>query len=317
VKRRDFGKLIGGAVLAAPFAVSAQEPGRTYRIGSLQSGALSDPQHVAFFDELRRNGFVAGQNLAVDISGYGLSPDQFAAHAAELAAAGPDIILCAGDAAIRAAQQATALVPILGVTENLAAIAAPGGNITGVSIASADRDIARLNILLELQPTPRLIMALADTSITTQHQQVLSEVANAHRIRLVIAKAGSANEIAQHIDDAAAMGANSIIALASPLLSDNRQTMFRFALAKQMLVIYESPEIAEEGGALGYGARLATIYQTQLSQQTIKLLKGAKPADVPVEKPATLELVVNMRAASQVAVGIPKSLLDRASKVIR
>jgi len=311
VKRRDFVKLVCGALAFAPLAAAAQDPGRTYRIGSVQSGTLADPQHVVFYDELRRNGFVAGQNLAVDISGYGLRPDQFAAHAAELAAAGPDIILCAGDAAIRAAQQATALVPILGVTENLAAIASPGGNITGVSIASADRDITRLNILLELQPTPRLIMALADTNLTKQHQQVLNEVAIARKFRLVIAEAGSADQIAERIDDARAIGANSIIALASPLLSDNRQTMFKFAQARLMPVIYESPEMAEQGGLLGFGARLATIYQKQLSQQTIKLLKGAKPADVPVEKPATFELVVNMRAASGVPVGIPPTLLSR------
>ena len=196
MKRRDFVKLVGGAMATAPLAAAAQEAGRTYRIGSLQSGALADPQHVAFFDELRRNGFVAGQNLAVDISGYGLRPDQFAAHAAELAAAGPDVILCAGDAAIRAAQQATALIPILGVTENLAAIASPGGNITGVSIGSTDRDVARLNILLELQPTPSLIMALADANLTTQHQKVLNEVAIARKFRLPIAKVGSAAEIA-------------------------------------------------------------------------------------------------------------------------
>jgi putative ABC transport system substrate-binding protein len=317
VKRRDFVKLVGGAMAAAPLAAAAQEPGRTYRIGSLQSGTLADPQHVAFYDELRRNGFVAGQNLAVDISGYGLRPDQFAAHAAELAAAGPDVIVCAGDAAIRAAKQATALIPILGVTENLAAIASPGGNITGISIGSIDRDIARLNILFELQPTPSLIMALADANLTTQHQKVLNEVAIARKFRLPIAKVGSAAEILERIEDARAMGANSIIALASPLLSDNRQTMFQVAQVRQMAVIYESPEMAEEGGLLGYGARLATVYQAQLSQQAIKLLKGAKPADIAAEKPATLELVVNMKAANGVAAGIPKSLLDRASKVIR
>jgi len=168
-----------------------------------------------------------------------------------------------------------------------------------------------------LQPAPRLIVALADNNLTTQHQQTLNEVAIARKFRLVIAKAGSAPEIANRIEDARAIGADAIIALASPLLSDNRQTMFQIAQARQMAVIYESPEMAEEGGLLGYGARLATIYRTQLSQQTIKLLKGAKPADIPVEKPATLELVVNMKAANGVAVGIPKSLLDRASKVIR
>ena len=156
----------------APFAALAQAPGRTYRIGSLQPSQLSDPQQVAFYDELRRNGFVAGQNLAVDISGYGLRPDQFAAHAAELAAAGPDVIICAGDAAIRAAQQATAIVPILGVTDDMAAIAKPGGNITGISIASADLDVKQQEILLELQPAPRFIVALAGPELAGQHQQV-------------------------------------------------------------------------------------------------------------------------------------------------
>ena len=316
MKRRDFVKLVGGAMAFAPFAASAQDPGRTYRIGSLQSATLADPQQVAFFDELRRNGFVAGQNLAVDISGYGLRQDQFAAHAAELAAAGSDVILCAGDAAIRAARQATAIIPILGVTENVAAIAGPGGNVTGVSIASADLDVKRQDILLELQPAPRFIVALADPAITAEHEKSLNEAAAARGVRLLIAQAGSAVEIASRIEDASAVGATAINALASPLLSDNRRIMFQFAQARQMPAIYQSPEMAEEGGLLGYGPRLAEIYRTQLSQQTIKLLRGARPADLPVEKPAAFELVVNLQAANGVAT-IPPGLLSRASKVIQ
>jgi putative ABC transport system substrate-binding protein len=170
VKRRDFITLLGGAVATWPLAASAQEPGRTYRLGSVQPNPRNGPHFVAFFDELRRLGFMEGQNLTVDGRGYGLHIDQFAEIAAEMVRAKVDVILCAGDVATRAAQQATTSIPIVAVTDDMVAsglvssLAKPGGNTTGVSIFATELDGKRQELLIEALPGLRRMAALADTT---------------------------------------------------------------------------------------------------------------------------------------------------------
>jgi putative ABC transport system substrate-binding protein len=119
MRRRDFITLLGGAAVAKPFAARAQEPSRIYRLGSLFGSQRTAPYHVAIFEALRQNGFVDGQNLLTDPHGYGLRVDQVAAHAVEVVDARVDVILCTGDVAIRAAQQATKTIPILASTEDM------------------------------------------------------------------------------------------------------------------------------------------------------------------------------------------------------
>ena len=121
MKRRELLGFLGGAVVAWPLAVCAQEQGRTYRLGSLHFSPRSAPHHVALFAELKRQGFIAGQNLWVDERGYGLHSDQLAEHAAELVKAQVDVIYCGGDANVRAAQQATQTIPIVTVSEDMVA----------------------------------------------------------------------------------------------------------------------------------------------------------------------------------------------------
>jgi len=148
VRRREFVTLIGGAVVSSTTAqlLIAQEGGRTYRLGGLYLTQRASPQYPALFDELQRLGFVEGQNLLVDGHGYGLRADQLAEHASEVVKAQIDVILCAGDAAIRAAQQVTKTIPILAVTDDMVgsglvrSLAKPDGNTTGVN---ADRIAAR------------------------------------------------------------------------------------------------------------------------------------------------------------------------------
>ena len=119
MKRREFITLLGGAVAAWPLAARAQEPGRIYRLGAVLASPRDAPYHVALFDELRRVGFIEGQNLTVDGRGYGLHVEQFEEHAAELVKAQVDVILAGGDAAVRAAQRATTNIPILALTDDM------------------------------------------------------------------------------------------------------------------------------------------------------------------------------------------------------
>src|SRR5215831_3918708 len=154
LKRREFVALVGGTA-AWPFFARGQEPGRIYRLGVLLTSPRDAPQYVALFDELRRLGFIEGRNLVVDAAGYGLPPERMEAHAADLMSGPVDVILAAGEAAVRAAQRATISIPILGFTDDMVgqgfanSLSKPGGNITGVTILSSELDGKRQEILIE------------------------------------------------------------------------------------------------------------------------------------------------------------------------
>jgi putative ABC transport system substrate-binding protein len=168
MRRREFIAFMG-ATVTWPVAALAQEPGRTYRLGSLFRAPRSDPVYNAFFEGIRQYGFVEGQNLLDDPNGYELRLEQFAGHASEIVKQGVDLIWCAGDDAIRAAQQATKVIPILGGTDDMLgsgfvhSMAKPEGNTTGHGIMSFEMNGKRQEILMELLPEVRHMAVLADT----------------------------------------------------------------------------------------------------------------------------------------------------------
>ena len=324
MKRRDFITLVGGAAVFAPLAASAQEPGRTYRLGGLHSSPRDAPHHVALFDELRRLAFIDGQNLTVDGRGYGLRQEQLPAHAAELVKTKVDVILCGGDAAIRAAQQATATIPILALTDDMVgaglvrSLANPGGNTTGVSILATELDGKRQEILMELMPDARRMATLADPNTTAPRQlQALQDGARAHGIELSLHRVGRLEEIAPAIGAAKAAGAAALNVLATPLFFNNRRIVFERVGALRLPAIYQWPEMAEEGGLLAYGPRIVDLYRRVLSKQLVKLLRGIKPADIPVEQPTVFELVINLKTANAIGLVAPPTFLLRADKVVK
>jgi putative ABC transport system substrate-binding protein len=175
VRRREFITLLSGVAvsLSSAQALIAQEVGRTYRLGGLYLTTRDSPQYVALFDELQRFGFIEGQNLSVDRHGYGLRAEQLPEHAAEIVKAQVDLILCAGDAAVHAAQQATKSIPILAATDDMLgsglvhSLAKPDSNTTGVSLLATDLDGKRQEILMEAVPGIRRMAALADPNTTS------------------------------------------------------------------------------------------------------------------------------------------------------
>jgi putative tryptophan/tyrosine transport system substrate-binding protein len=225
MRRREVIALVGGAVVAWPFSAMAQQAGRTYRVGSLHLSPRNSPHQVALFDELRRHGFVEGQNLVVDAHGYGLRIDQLAEHAAELVNAQVDVIICAGDAPVRAAQQATKTIPILGNATDMVgtglvgSLAKPGGNTTGFSILAFELNGKRQDILMEALPGVRHMAALADGSTPSPQQlQILAEVARARGVELSINRVARPEEIATAIDAAKSYGAGAQRAIVSTSL---------------------------------------------------------------------------------------------------
>jgi putative ABC transport system substrate-binding protein len=323
MQRREFITLVGGAVAAWPLAAHAQDSGRVYRLGNLHVFPRQAPWYVALFDELRRLGFIDGQNLSVDERGYGLRADQLAEHASELVKSQVDVILAGGDTAIRAAQQATATIPILAFADDLvgsglaSSLAKPGGNTTGVSLLASDLDGKRQDILMEAVPGLRRMAALADKNTTAPLQlQALQDSARTRGVELSIHQVTKPDEIAPAIDAAKTSEAAALNVLASPLLFANRQVIIERTAALRLPAMYQWPDEAEQGGFIGYGPRLVQLYRDIMTRQLVELLRGAKPADLPIEQPTRFELVINLKSAKALGLVIPESFLVRADKVI-
>jgi putative ABC transport system substrate-binding protein len=322
MRRRDLISVIGGA-LVAPFAARAQEPGRIYRVGHLALIARDASQYVALYTALKSEGFVAGQNLMIDPRNFGLRVDQLGDRAAAVVKAQADAIVCSGDSPVRAAQQATKTIPIVGVADDMLksgfvnSLAKPEGNTTGVSILATELDGKRQEILLELVPGIRRMAALADTNGTLPQQlQALQDAARARGVDLSIYRVAKPEEVAGAIDGAKASGAAALNVLASAFLFSNRQTIIRRAAELDLPAVYQFPAMAEEGGLIGYGSRIEQIYQDIISRQLARVLRGAKIADIPVEQPTKFDLAVNLKTAKALGLTIPESFLVRADKVI-
>jgi putative ABC transport system substrate-binding protein len=322
MRRREFIALLGSAVVEWPLAARAQEVGRTYRIGFLTGGPHEAAHIIAFFDELRMPGFIDGQNLAVVAGGFGLRNEQLSEAAAALVKSAPDAIVSAGPVATRAAQAATKTIPILATSDDMVgdglvpSLARPGGNTTGVSLLAPELDGKRQGLLMEASPGARRIAALADPNVATpQHLQTLKDGARARGVELSVFSARTPEEIAPAINEAKASGAAALNVLATPLFFFNRRLVIERAAVLRLPAMYQWPEMAEEGGLAGYGPRITQWYR-QLARLLVKVLRGAKPADLPIEQPTRFELVINLQTAQAIGLDVPAGLVLRADKVI-
>jgi putative tryptophan/tyrosine transport system substrate-binding protein len=324
VRRREFiGGLIGGAIAPWPLITQAQEMGRSYRVGSLHLAKWDTPHHVAFRDALRRLGFIEGHNLSIDRDGHGMGREQFPGHAARLVELNVDVIHCSGDAGIQAAQQATAVIPILGLTDDMVgaglvrSLAHPGGNTTGISILASELDSKRQELLLELIPTARRIATLADSGTTAPSQLKTLQQAGATRgVEVAVHQVGKREQIAAAVDAAKAAGAQALNVLATPLFFNNRHIIFERTTTLKLPAIYQWPEMARDAGLIAYGPSIVRIYRQQMAPMLAKLLLGAKAADLAVEQPTDFELVINLKIAKALGLTVPPTLFARADEVI-
>ena len=321
MRRREFITLVAGAMVQLPFAAKAQEAGRIYRFGILEP--FSDtPVSVRRIDELRRRGFIEGQNLTIHRREFGPHVDLVSQYAAELSKAQVDVIEAAGSVATRAAQQATKTIPIVGVADDMVgeglvgSLSRPNGNTTGVSILATELDGKRQELLIEAVPGLRRMAALADTNATAEAKlDALQEAARARNIALSIHRIARSEEIAAAIDKAGASGATALNVLASPMLFANAQPIMERVSALRLAAIYQWAEMADAGGFAAYGPRITQIPEITI-RQTAMLFRGAKVADIPVEQPTKFELVINLTTAKALGVAVPATLLARADKVI-
>jgi putative ABC transport system substrate-binding protein len=278
---------------------------------------------VAMLEQLRKSGFVEGQNLTVDWRSYGQSVERVSEFAAELVKTQADVIFAGGDFGIRAAQSATTTIPIIGFTDDMMgsrlvnSLARPDGNTTGFSLLASDLDGKRQELLIEAVPGLRRIATFADsTTSPSQHIEALQSAARARQIELTIHRIANAEEIAPAVVAALAANAAAFNVLASPLLFANRKAILEQAMARRIPTIFQWPEVAEEGALMGYGPRLTQLFRDSVAPQVVRILRGAKPSDLPVQQPTTFELAINLKTAKAIAHELPAQLVLRADKLI-
>ena len=325
--RRAFVTTLAAGALLLPRAAPAQPvAGRVARVGYLTPSSVAARGGMV---ELRRHlrdlGYVEGRNIRFEIRGANEDFERLPDLAADLVRSGVDLIVAVSPPAIRAAENATSTIPIVMVSGTdpvvglfVASLAHPGGNVTGVTTYLPELAGKRLEVLRECVPGLRRVAVLANLRNPSSAAEARETEAAARTMALEI-QVADARLPEQYPDAFASMtrsGARAVFVTADPVLSSNRERIMQLAASHRLPAMYEWPEIVEAGGLLSYGPTLAEI-NTRVAAYVDKILKGAKPADLPVERPTRFELAVNLKTAVALGITIPPAVVARAGRVIR
>jgi putative tryptophan/tyrosine transport system substrate-binding protein len=304
MKRREVLGVIGGAA-AWPLAVWAQQPKNVPRIGFLVTGSIESPEAraslKAFDQGLREYGYIDGQNVLVEVRAADLKVERFPALASELVRLNVDLIVASNSLAARAAQQATTtipiVVPIMGdpVGDGLvASLARPGGNITGLTFLGPQLVPKRLALLKEALPTASQVAGL-------WHPGAYGE--------------RTMNDMDRAFSTVAGERADALLIFPSPMLFNQRKRIVDLAAEHRLPIMAMGKEFVQLGGLMSYGADIID-FNRRCVAYVDKILKGAKPADLPVEQPTKFELFINLKTAKTLGLAVSPSLLARADEVI-
>jgi len=326
MRRRDLIALIGGAALR-PLCAGAQPSVKVPRIGYVSSNLAANPHLAeAFSQGLRDLGYAEGR-IAIEYRSAEGKLDRLPALMAELVALKVDVIVAANTLAAVAAMKATRTIPIVfagpadPVTSGLvASLARPGGNVTGLSAIGPELVGKDLELLKEAVPRVDRVAALWHRDYPEHTQdQILKEAvvaAQALGLRLQLVEVlGGPDSFDTAFSDAIRAGAGALIVLASVLLVTERRPLVELSAKNRLPAVYPTRDFVVDGGLMSYGALWADIYR-RAAGFVDKILKGAKPADLPVELPTKFELVINLRTAKELGLTVPQSLLARADEVI-
>ena len=321
MKRREFICFLSGAA-AWPFAARAQQSGRIPRIGLLWPGASppASPRMESFRQALRQAGYVEG-TVAIELRYAQAGLQQLPDLAAELVRLKVDVIVAFGDLAPRIAQQATGTIPTVAIGDDIlgagliAGPSRPGGNTTGFTILSPELSAKRLELLQEIVPGTSRIAALWDPATGTSQVAMSENAARFLKLKLQIVEVRHRDDIAVAFRIARDGQAQALNVFASPVLASLYREIIDLAAEYRLPAIYQWKEHTEAGGLMSYGPVLASMWR-QTGALVVKVLKGAKPAELPVEQPTKFELVINLKTAKALGIKIPLPLLARADEVI-
>jgi putative ABC transport system substrate-binding protein len=322
MNRRDIVfALVALGLTGAPLRVRAQAPGKPFRLGMLRPTSANDPLTALLRAALGELGYVEGQNIAIEWRFADGRADRLPALAAELVRLNPDALATGGDLSIRALRQATTNIPIVAVSDDMvgeghvASLARPGGNITGVSILAPELDAKRLGLLKEAVPKASRIAALWHPSGGTFRLPSVEASAKSLGVGLKVFEVRQLEDLDGVFKEMREWRANAINLLASsPLYALSRPVIER-AARHRLPAIYQWGEAAAAGGLMAYGPTAPDLYKS-LWGQLDRILKGARPAELPVIQPTKFELVINLRTAKALGLTIPKSLMLQVDRVI-
>jgi len=323
--------LITAILLAFLHRAEAQQLTQVPTIGYLSSGQASGPvssipeRREAFREGLRELGYVEGKNVVVEYQYGEGNAERLAALAAELVRRNITVIVTSGPPGTRAAKKATTRVPIVMAHDPdpvgggfIASLAHPGGNITGLSSLVAQLGGKRLELLRELIPKVSRAAVLG-TSTNPSNVQMLREIevaAEPMGIRIQFVDVQDPNEIEGGFRAATKAHAEALFVLGNPVLNAHRIQVADLAVKSRLPAVYGQPDLMAAGGLMFYGASITEMFR-RTATYVDKILKGAKPADLPVEQPTKFELVINLKTAKQIGLTIPPNVLARADRVIK
>ena len=323
MKRREFITLVGGAA-AWPMPLGAQQAAKSYRVAYL--ALLAGPDSTAVKERLSELGYTEGKNLIFDHRSAEGQSVRLPQLAAEFVRTNPDVIVAGfGTLTAQTLQAATASIPIVFVSVGdpigaglVKSLNRPGANVTGVTSQAREVSSKRLQILVDLVPNTRIIAVIRnpETPFTDSALQELKIAADTRAQRLEFFEVRTADQLPTSIEAALRAGATALITLEDPLLHQSLRRQIVELVAKARLpTIYGNRDFTDAGGLLSYGADRRQYYR-RAAEMVGKILKGEKPADIPVEQPTKFELVINLKAAKALGLEIPDRLLALADEVI-
>jgi putative ABC transport system substrate-binding protein len=322
--RRDLILLLGGAMTAGR-ALGAQQKAMPVIgfLGNASPGPFA-PFVAALHQGLSETGYVEGQNLATEYRWAEGRYDRLPAMAADLVDRKVELIATSADASALAAKNATSTIPIVFVIGSdpveiglVVSFARPGGNLTGVSIMTGELMLKRLELLSEVVPQARVIALLVNPNNASNERimKLVQEAGPAKGVQVRVLKAGTESDIDVAFTNLTQLQATALLIGPDPFLFSRREQLVALAARHAVPAIYEWREFAAAGGLISYGTSLADMYR-QAGTYVGRVLAGTKPADLPVQRPAKFELVVNLNTAKALGLTVPPSILARADEVI-
>ena len=324
MRRREFITLLGGAA-AWPLAARAQRAADTVEVGFLYTGSASAvPSRIAALHEgLRSKGYIDGQNMTVITRNAESRADQFEPLASELVKRNVRVLFAAGPVAVRYVRAATTTIPIVALDLEsdpvksglVKSIARPGGNLTGLFFDFPEFSAKWLQLLAEAVPNLSRLAVLWDPTTAPVQLDTVSAEAGSRGLGLQVLPLQAPGEFEDGFRAASGQRADGLLILSSPLFGSNSQPLADLAAKYRLPAITLFPEFAQVGGLLAYGTNLIDLY-VQSGALVGKILAGAAPQDLPVERPSRFRLVVNLKTAKTLGVEIPPTLVARADEVI-